>query len=322
MHDALGRKINYLRLSVTDRCNLRCSYCMPSEGIAKVGCGQILRLEEFYRIVEVATSLGISKVRITGGEPLVRKGVIGLIEKISQLDAIDEVTLTSNGLLLENCVHELKAAGVQKVNISLDSLQPETYRDITRGGDLQKVMRGLDAAEAVGLKIKLNMVIMRGINDMEILPFAALSQRKDWSVRFIEYMPTIKEPNWREKIITSKELLAQLETKFKLQALESSQASGPAKMFRIEGAPGTVGVISPMSEHFCHSCNRIRVTSRGFAKSCLFNNEEIDLRPGLESSGSAKLTETLRQVICNKPEKQHPIDKPDAKVFSMASIGG
>ncbi|WP_303722776.1 GTP 3',8-cyclase MoaA [Malonomonas rubra] len=322
MNDALGRTINYLRLSVTDRCNLRCRYCMPSEGIAKIDCGEILRLEDFYRVVEAATALGISKVRITGGEPLVRKGVIDLIEKISQLDAINEVTLTSNGLLLEASAQQLKAAGVQKVNISLDSLLPQVYREITRGGDLQKVLRGIEAAEAVGLKIKLNMVVMRGINDLEVLSFAALSQQKKWAIRFIEYMPTIKEPNWQQKMVPSKELLTQLENKFSLQALENNHTSGPAKMYQIAGAPGTVGVISPMSEHFCHRCNRIRVTSRGFAKSCLFNRDEVDLRPGLRSSDSTVLVETLREVIHNKPEKQQPIDNPDAKAFNMASIGG
>lgn len=322
MNDELGRTINYLRLSVTDRCNLRCQYCMPSHGIDQVSCRDILRLEDFLRIVEAASTLGIRKVRITGGEPLVRKGVIGLIEKISQLSEIDEVTLTTNGLLLSDQANALRDAGVQQVNISLDSLDERTYKEITRGGSLQAALKGLEKAEAAGLRIKLNMVVMRGVNDHEIIPFAALSEQNDWSVRFIEYMPTIKEPQWQKKIITSREILARLNEKFDLQPLPSKHLSGPAKPYQIAGALGTVGIISPMSEHFCSSCNRIRVTSRGGVKSCLFNDETIDLSPSLKQPGLTALIDILQRVIANKPAKQQPIDNPDADPFSMASIGG
>ena len=323
MNDSQGRTINYLRLSVTDRCNLRCQYCMPSDGIDQVSCKDILRFEDFLRIVEAATTLGVRKVRITGGEPLVRKGVIGFIQQVAQTAGIDEVTLTTNGLLLCGQAHALKSAGAQRLNVSIDSLQEENYKAITRGGDLAKVFRGLAEAEAVGLKIKLNMVVMRGVNDHEIIPFASLSQEKDWSIRFIEYMPTIREPDWKEKIVTSRDILTQLQNRFDLQPLSSGRLSGPAKPYRIAGAPGTIGIISPMSDHFCGSCNRIRITSTGFAKSCLLDQGAVDLRPDLAAPGIECMQKTLQRVIQSKPPR-HQLDKDldPSTAFSMSKIGG
>lgn len=323
MNDALGRSINYLRLSITDRCNLRCHYCMPSTGIDQVNCREILRFEDFLRIVEAASELGIRKVRITGGEPLVRKGVIEFIDKVARIPNIDEVTLTTNGLLLSGQTQALFNAGVKRLNVSLDSLQPVTFREITRGGDLPKVLQGLEEAEKTGMQIKLNMVVIRGINDQEIIPFAALSQQKDWSVRFIEYMPTIREPQWRKQIVTSREILSRLKSQFELHSLPSSRLSGPAKPYRIAKAPGTIGIISPMSEHFCGSCNRIRVTSTGFARGCLLSAVETDLKVDLQSNDQKALISTLRDVITHKPAEHLLSDNPKTTtVFSMATIGG
>ncbi|MCF6264954.1 MAG: radical SAM protein [Desulfuromusa sp.] len=196
MKDQHGREINYIRLSITDRYNLRCQYCMPANGVAHKDCEQILRYEDFLRIVAAASELGIHKVRITGGEPLVRKGVIGFLGKLSAIPGIEEVALTTNGILLEDKAQALKNTGIQRLNVSLDSLQPEIFTEMTRGGSLEAVLTGIRAAEAAGLKIKLNMVVMRGINAHEVLSFAALSINNSWSVRFIEYMPTIRETCW------------------------------------------------------------------------------------------------------------------------------
>ena len=323
MHDTSGRTINYLRLSVTDRCNLRCGYCMPAAGIDQLGHQDILRFEEMLRIVAAAATLGIRKVRITGGEPLVRKGVIGLIRDIAQLPGIDEVTLTTNGMLLAGQVQALREAGVERLNVSLDSLQPDNFAAITRGGDLNQVLRGLEEAENAGMTIKLNMVVMRGVNDHEIVPFAALSQQKPWAVRYIEYMPTIREAQWQEKSVTGREILERLQAEFELHEIPRSRYCGPAKPYRIADAPGSIGIITPMSDHFCGSCNRIRVTSTGFAKSCLLSDGSVDLKPDLQQPGPEALQATLRQVIAGKPAAHQLNKNPDGSTpFSMSKIGG
>lgn len=323
MHDTMGRTINYLRLSVTDRCNLRCHYCMPVEGIEHLAHKDILSFEELLRIVTAASSIGIRKVRITGGEPLVRKGVIGLIRGIAQVPGIDEVTLTTNGLLLNGQVQALWDAGIRRLNVSLDSLQPETFAEITRGGELATVLSGLEEAEQAGMKIKLNMVVMRDVNDQEIVPFAALSQQKSWAVRYIEYMPTIREEEWQQKIVTGSEILQRLRENFTLEEIARTPYCGPAKPYRIENAPGTIGIITPMSDHFCGSCNRIRVTSTGYAKSCLLSEGGVDLKPGLQQPGLDALQTTLQQVISGKPSEHQLNSDPDGSTpFSMSKIGG
>ena len=209
--DAYGRHIDYLRLSVTDRCNLRCSYCMPAEGIPKLQHGEMLSYEDLYRIAVEAVALGIKKIRITGGEPLVRKGLIGFAERLSDIPGLKELVLTTNGLLLGEMALPLYRAGVQRLNISLDSLQAETFAAITRGGDLQKVLDGIDAAAGAGFPpVKINMVVMRGINDNELLDFAALTIDKPCTVRFIEYMPTLQEDRWDSRSISGAEILARV----------------------------------------------------------------------------------------------------------------
>lgn len=322
MHDNHGRNINYLRLSITDRCNLRCCYCMPATGIVQKTCGGILRYEQFLQIVAAAVDLGIRKVRVTGGEPLVRRGVIDFLSRLSTMPGIEEVTLTTNGLLLAKQAQALKAAGVKRLNVSIDSLQSGTYAQITRGGSLEKVLDGLNVAQAVGLKLKLNMVVMDGINDREVVPFAALSIDKPWSVRFIEYMPTIREKQWQKQLVSGADILRELRHNFTLQSISSDRYCGPAKPYRIEGAKGTVGIISPMSDHFCGSCNRIRVTSTGLAKSCLLAGGSHDLKPYLQQS-TGDLRNALQQVIGDKPlQHKYRQEHGGSATFSMASIGG
>jgi cyclic pyranopterin phosphate synthase len=323
MKDNFGRTIDYLRLSITDRCNLRCCYCMPVGGVSPKSCTEILRYEELLRIVEAAAVLGIRKVRVTGGEPLVRKGAVGFLRRLSETPGIEEVALTTNGLLLAEQAEALRQAGVSRLNVSLDSLERTTFAEITRGGDLEKVQAGLEAAERAGLQIKLNMVVMRGVNDHELVPFSALSLEKPWSVRFIEYMPTIREAQWRQRIVTGGEILAQLQEYFDLRSISTGRYCGPAKPYRIAGAKGTIGIITPMSEHFCGSCNRIRVTSAGRARSCLLSGESVDLRPYLQPMDKVLLRQALHCVIAGKPDRHHLASEMDKTApFSMVNIGG
>lgn len=322
MRDQHGRTINYLRLSITDRCNFRCRYCMPEAGVEKQAHQQILRYEDLLRIARAATTLGIDKIRVTGGEPLVRKGVVSFLGQLSALPGVMDLALTTNGYLLGDLAQQLRDAGVKRVNVSLDSLDDTIFSEITRGGKLQQVLTGIEAADAVGLKIKINMVVMRGVNDHEINDFARLSLDRPWSVRYIEYMPTIKEADWQERLLSGEDVLTQIRKEFDLSPLETSRQCGPARPFRIDNAAGTIGIITPMSDHFCASCNRLRVTSDGFAKSCLLSEESIDLKPCLQNEDEKCLHQLLQQIVSGKPSR-HMIDEAlQHKPITMSNIGG
>lgn len=292
---------------------------MPATGVSVCEHGDILRYEELLCIAEAAVGLGIEKVRITGGEPLVRKGVHDFLAQLGALPGLSEMTLTINGLLLEEKAAHLKAVGVNRLNVSLDSLDHQTYKQITRGGNLEKVVVGLEAAEQAGLRLKLNMVVMRGINDHEVEDFAALSYERPWSVRFIEYMPTIREAVWKNRVISGCEILERLQRTFSLSSISTSRLCGPAKPYRIDGAIGTVGMITPMSEHFCGSCNRILVTAQGLAKSCLLSDQALDLKPAL-AQGPQSIREALVEVISGK-NLQH-LFEDEERSFQMSCIGG
>ncbi len=321
--DSIGRTINYLRLSVTDRCNLRCSYCMPEDGIGKHAHDEILSYEELYEIARVAVSIGIDKIRITGGEPLVRKGIIDFLHKLSEIPGLKQLVLTTNGVLLEEMAADLRAAGVQRLNISLDSLNPETFRKISRCGDLARVLAGIEAAKEHCFPIKLNMVVMRGINDHEIPDFAALATTSGVTVRFIEYMPAIRENNWQRHVVSGAEILSRLAEHFTLIPLEQAEMAGPARNFRISGLPGTLGVITPVSRHFCSECNRIRVTASGLAKGCLFDESQLDLKKLVRSGIKGELAAALGAIVDSKPVRhQMNPDECHHQAFSMASIGG
>jgi cyclic pyranopterin phosphate synthase len=321
--DSHGRTINYLRLSVTDRCNLRCSYCMPEDGIGKVAHSDILSYEELYEIARVAVSIGIDKIRITGGEPLVRKGIIPFLQQLADIPGLGQLVLTTNGVLLEEMAADLRAAGVQRLNISLDSLHPDTFRRISRCGDLARVLAGIEAAKVCGFPIKLNMVVMRGINDHEILDFAGMAADSAITVRFIEYMPAIREHDWQKLVVPGEEILSRLAQQFTLIPLEQAEMAGPARNFRILGASGTLGVITPVSHHFCSDCNRIRVTSSGLARGCLFAESQVDLRTFLRSGSTLQLAQALGAIVYSKPVS-HQMSQVEChhQAFSMASIGG
>lgn len=322
--DSLGRKINYLRLSVTDRCNMRCFYCMPREGIVKQQHGAVLSYEELLLISQTAVELGIEKIRITGGEPLVRHGIVGFLGMLAAIPGLKHLALTTNGLQLAEMATDLYKAGVQRLNVSLDSLQPQTFSEITRGGELARVLAGLEAAEQAGFPPpKINCVIMRGVNDAEILDFADRTLSHGNSIRFIEYMPAIKEANWQRYCISGEEILQRIAGRYDLEQVAKGPYSGPSRDFRIPGAVGSIGIITAVSGHFCSECNRIRVTSTGQAKGCLFSDEKTDLIPWLRPPDPKGLAAVLRRIVLAKPER-HDISKGGYthKNFKMSQIGG
>jgi cyclic pyranopterin phosphate synthase len=284
LRDNYQRTIDYLRISITDRCNLRCIYCMPSEGLIPIEHKEILRYEEIARLIRIAAGIGVRKVRITGGEPLVRKDVASLIAMIKNIEGIKDLSLTTNGILLSRYADELAEAGLERINISLDSLKPERYREITRGGDLALVFRGIEAAEKAWLRpIKINMVPIRGLNSDETGDFARITLKTPYQVRFIEFMPFGTEGMWSpEKFIPVEEIKSVIECIGPLTPAKLNR-SGPARYFRFEGAPGVIGFISPISNHFCGECNRLRLTADGKLRPCLFSETEIDLKPALRS---------------------------------------
>jgi GTP 3',8-cyclase len=322
--DTYGRRINYLRLSVTDRCNLRCCYCMPADGVAKLQHNELLSYEELFRVASACVAEGIEKVRVTGGEPLVRKGLTGFLKRLSALSGLKELVLTTNGMLLEDLALPLREAGVARLNISLDSLRPETFARITRGGDVAKVLKGIAAAEQAGFPpVKINMVVMRGVNDQEILDFAALSIDKAYTVRFIEYMPTLRDQEWDAQCMPGSEILARISERYPLLPLVGAEMAGPARNFKIEGGAGAIGIITPISGHFCESCNRIRVTATGLLRNCLFSDQGVDLKPLLESADQELLPRTLRQIVTQKPGRHHINDAGEEKLrVNMSRIGG
>jgi cyclic pyranopterin phosphate synthase len=321
--DSYGRKINYLRLSVTDRCNLRCRYCMPVEGISKLKHQDILTYEELMMVAEASVQLGIEKIRVTGGEPLVRTGIIDLLKNLSRIPKLRQLVLTTNGVLLEEMAESLMLAGVQRLNVSLDSLRPSTFSHITRCGDLKKVLKGIHVAEETGFPIKINVVAMRGVNDDEFVDFAKLTLAKPYAVRFIEYMPTSKEADWQSLVISGEEILKRIAEHYPIDEIERGALSGPARNFQIKGAAGTVGIITPISGHFCNECNRIRVTSAGMAKSCLFDSSEYDLKPYLKRGSEEVLKEVLQGIVMKKPGK-HLLSDHDSghDPFEMSKVGG
>lgn len=322
--DPYGRKISYLRLSVTDRCNLRCSYCMPAAGVQKRGHGEILRYEELLLLARIAVALGIEKIRVTGGEPLVREGITGFLAALSGITGLRRLVLTTNGVRLEEMAAELRCAGVESLNVSVDSLRPEIFARITRGGELNKVLAGLEAAERAGFPyLKINMVVMRGVNDDELLDFALLALERPYRVRFIEYMPTIGGADWRSLVISGEEVLTRLSRRFRLLPLARESLAGPARNFRIDGGAGTVGIITPVSSHFCCDCNRIRVTSTGLAKGCLFSGIAADLKPFLAAGDETGLATVLRRVVGSKPPRHLIADvPPGGNAVAMSEVGG
>lgn len=304
--DRYQRSIDYLRVSITDRCNLRCIYCTPLGGAAKLDHQDILSYEEFLRLIQVALDMGITKVRLTGGEPLVRKGATDFCRRLTALPGLQSLSLTTNGILLGELAHDLYDAGIRRVNISLDTLQPQKFLRITRSDEFDRVWRGIQAAEHAGLNpIKINVVVMRGINDDEVLNLAKLTLERPYHIRFIEFMSMNNDSQWvLQHYISGDEILAKLLTVAPLEQVVSQHTNGPARHFRWPDAKGIVGIISPISQHFCPSCNRIRLTADGKLRNCLFSDQEVDIKSPLRQGATdADLSQILRASIINKPEK-------------------
>jgi GTP 3',8-cyclase len=322
--DNYGRRINYLRLSVTDRCNLRCSYCMPEAGVEKLSHEQVLCYEDLLRISAEAVAAGIEKIRVTGGEPLVRKGIVGFLGELSALPGLKELVLTTNGVRLNEMAQGLRDAGVQRLNISLDSLNPDTFAKITRGGNLHAVLDGIEAAERVGFPPhKINVVVMRGVNDNEILDFVRLTMERPYAVRFIEYMPTSGDGDWRALTVAGSEIMERIAERFTIEETGSHERSGPSRNFRVAGAVGSLGIITAMTGHFCDHCNRLRVTASGMAKGCLFSGADVDLKPALAARDSSVLREEIRRIVQAKPGRhQLTVEGAENSPFAMSRVGG
>ncbi len=324
--EKLHRRINYLRLSITDRCNLRCMYCMPEEGIPFLPHGDILTYEEMLRLVRISTRCGIRKVRLTGGEPLARKGFTHFLERLSDINALDEITLTTNAVLLKEFAADIMDCGICRINISLDSLNPERFFQITGRDQFDRVWEGIQEAERMGFNpIKINVVAIKGVNDDEILDFARLTREKPYHVRFIELMPVGKENMWSvDKFISTEEIFKRIQTLGALKPIVSNPLDGPADRFVLDGGKGEIGFIGALSQHFCDSCNRLRLTAEGQLRSCLFSDQEIDMKTPLrEGREDDYLVNLIGYAIENKPEEHGLIKSGPRKcIRQMSTIGG
>lgn len=326
LFDSFQRGINYLRVSVTDRCNLRCIYCMSPEGVPWMSHSEILSYEEISAVVRIAAELGINKVRLTGGEPLIRAELPELVRMLSEVKGIDDISLTTNGTLLKKYAMELKQAGLKRVNISLDTFKSDRFRYITRCGELKDALDGIDAAMNADLHpVKINMVVMRGINDDEVLDFARMTCKQGWHVRFIERMPftemaeVVPSDELRQRIMAIGSLL-----KTESYQLSAISSNGPARYYRLSGASGTIGFISPITEPFCSDCNRLRLTSNGRLCPCLLSDEGVDLKQPLRSEvSSEEIKRLISKAVALKSERHHLCeDVPISIKRRMSQAGG
>jgi len=310
--DRFGREITYMRVSVTDKCNLRCVYCMPEEGVKARAHGEMLTMEEFARVVRIASTMGISRVRITGGEPLARKGVVSLVRAVAAIPGIRDISMTTNATMLVPVADELGRAGLKRVNISLDSLKPDTYARLTRRGDLASAVVGIHAAERAGLRpIRLNAVVLRGINSDEIESLAALTLKHCWDVRFIEFMPFWGNGGLfgEECVVPIDEIRRRVlamgveDRSAQRAAAPGENRSGPASYLRLRGGLGRVGFISRDGDEFCAACNRIRLTADGMFRPCLLSETSIDVKTALRSGADDNVVaDLIRRAVAAKPE--------------------
>ncbi len=324
--DAFRRPIDYLRISVTDRCNLRCTYCMPEAGLPWIAKAEILTFEEIEAIVRAAASVGVRSIRLTGGEPLVRRDLPQLVRRLAAIEGIEDIALSTNGMFLAEQVDALARAGLRRVNVSLDTLRPERFLEIARRPGLERVVAGIDAALDAGLgPIKINCVVMRGRNDDELAAFAALAYDRAIYVRFIEVMPVVENASLqRDAYVSSTELLERLGAIEKLEPVPGPGGNGPARYFAARGAKGALGVISPLSHDYCDTCNRVRLTADGRLRLCLFGENEIDLRGPVRAGATrAELAEIFRGSMLIKPERHHlRLGEAGSRMRAFSEIGG
>ncbi len=325
LEDRHHRKLHYLRISVTDRCNLRCIYCVPRDTLPRLAHTDILRYEEILRIVRIGVSLGIDKVRITGGEPLVRKGLMGFLAQLAAISGIREVNLTTNAVLVGPFLEDLRAAGIQRLNISLDTLRRERFARLAGQDSFDQVWDNIRRACDLGFApLKINVVAMRGINDDEFAEIAALTWKRPFQVRFIEYMPMGNPRLNHDPFVSNEEVRRQIESLGKLEPVNRCAQDGPAERFRLAGAVGEIGFISPRTRHFCGDCNRLRLTASGHLRPCLLSDRELDIKTPLRrGAGDRELAEVFNRAARAKPS-HHQLDTCCGKSVNsqMNAIGG
>ena len=326
MRDQFGRRIRYLRISVTDRCNLRCTYCMPVEGLEWIPKPEMLAYEEIADIVTQMAGMGLERVRLTGGEPLVRKDLPRLVEMLAAVPGIDDLSLSTNAILLPRFADELREAGVRRVNISLDTLRRERFEDVARrpAKFFDETLAGIEAAERAGFDpIKINCVVLRGLNDDEVVDFARVARERPWHVRFIELMPVGRNLHLTDRFVPAGEILRRIEAIDELSAVDGPLGNGPARYYRSPGGKGTVGVITPMSHNYCERCNRMRLTATGMLRTCLFGDHEVDLKTPLRQTGA--IAEAVGRALEGKP-KRHYLELGSAAgsggLAALSQVGG
>ncbi|TCK97744.1 cyclic pyranopterin monophosphate synthase subunit MoaA [Natranaerovirga hydrolytica] len=318
MKDNYGRTINYLRVSVTNRCNLKCQYCIPKSMTYKENEKALLSLDELYQVIKAYCEIGINKVRITGGEPLVREGIIEWISRVSKLPQIKDLAMTTNGVLLKKYAKDLKEAGLNRLNISLDSLDPDSYKSITGGGQLSSVLEGIQTAQMVGLaEIKINTVLIKDFNDHCITSFVDWTKKEAIDVRFIELMPIGEGIQWsKDRFVSAETVLKKVPELYKIETLDQSS---PATYYQLPDGKGKVGLIKPVSCKFCNRCNRMRLTAEGKIKYCLLSEETFDMKKSLRNE--KEINGAVKKTILNKP-KDHQLESNSYITTNMFNIGG
>jgi len=324
--DKHHRRLNYLRISITDRCNLRCLYCMPRDGLAKLRHEDVLTYEEILRLATIAVNLGVNKIRLTGGEPLIRKGLFQLLPTLVSLPGLKDISMTTNGIYLKENLEKIKSAGIKRINVSLDTLRRERYRKITGYDGFEQVWEGIQLAGELGFNpIKINMVVMEGINADEIVDLARLSLDHPYHIRFIEYMPSgFADQGTQIHHVPNSDVKDRVIRIGKLDPVPHKEIDGPTVRFRFEGAPGEIGFISPLTHHFCQECNRLRLTASGRLRPCLLSDQEIDLKEPMRAGASDDdLAQIFREAAENKPPAHGLVSEHCSSLSGkMSAIGG
>ncbi len=322
----MGRTIVNLRISVTDRCNFRCTYCMPADNVEFMDRSNLLTFEEIYRVVTVASGLGINRIRLTGGEPLMRKDLPTLIKMINEVEGINDIALTTNAFFLKDQAQSLLDAGLKRLNVSLDSLDPDKFRDVNRRDCLQSVLDGLDAARNIGFKsIKINAVAVRNFSETEIMGLIEMGRSEGFEIRFIEFMPLDSDKMWeRDKVLFGHEIVGLIKEKYELVPIDNSLEIGPASEYNFADGKGKIGIITAVSNPFCDHCNRIRMTADGKLRTCLFSTDETNLKEMIRSGKSdADIAETIRQaVLVKEPGHKINLENFERPARAMHAIGG
>ena len=323
--DNYNRHLNYLRISITDRCNLQCRYCEPQDLIPKLSHADILTYEEILRVVRVATRLGISKVRVTGGEPLVRKGVYDFLKELTVTEGLKDVSLTTNGVLLKDNLEKIRSAGISRINISLDTLNPAKYHEITGYDEFNRVWQGIEKAHQMGFNpIKLNIVALKGVNDDEFVEMARLSFQYPFHIRFIEYMPIGRSDFNPDSLLLAPEIKNRISDLGNLVTVQENENDGPARRYKYEKAIGEIGFIPALSQHFCNRCNRLRLTASGQLRPCLLSDHQEDLKEAIRKDCSdQQLADIFINAVRHKPSDHNLVVKNPARVCGqMRAIGG